>query len=82
MENAKNNTLRIPCTKKWFKLVKQGHSDYRPCNDYWSKRIENKKFDTITFTLGYPKKEDAAKHYVIPFRGYYKADGWFVIHTS
>ena len=75
-------TLRIPCTADWFRRVKNGENDYRPTTSYWCKRIDGKIFDTITFTLGYPKADDADRHYVIPFYGIKKTKDLFVISTK
>ena len=75
-------TIRIPCNKSWFQLIKKGEYDLRPITPYWTKRLEGKEFDTITFTMGYPKADDADRHYVIPFRGFLKYNGMYVIFTT
>lgn len=75
-------TIRIPCTKAWFDRVKNGEPDLRPANSYWTTRLENRKYDTITFTCGYPKASDLERHYVIPWRGCWKFDKMFIIPTS
>jgi hypothetical protein len=75
-------TIRIPCTKAWFEKVKNGEPDLRPTNEYWSKRLDERTYDTITFTLGYPKASDESRHHVIPWRGCIKTQEWFIILTS
>lgn len=75
-------TIRIPCTKAWFKKVQEGDPDLRPTNEYWTKRLENRTYDTITFTLGYPKKGDAQRHHIVPWRGCIRGGKWFFIPTS
>jgi len=69
-------TLRIPCAKAWFEKIKKGEPDLRP------KRIVGKNFNTITFTLGYPKTDDTERHYVITKFAILEFDEYFVILTK
>ena len=78
----KAKTLRIPCTKAWFEKIKNGEPDLRPTNAYWSTRLDNRVYDSITFTLGYPKASDQTRHYTIPWRGCIKTQDVFIILTS
>ena len=75
-------TIRIPCTKAWFEKVKNGEPDLRPVNEYWTKRLDDRVYDTITFTLGYPKASDESRHHVVPWRGTIKTQNMFLILTS
>ena len=77
-----SKTIRIPCTKDWFNRIKNGEPDFRPTNEYWTKRLDNRDYDTITFTLGYPKASDESRHYVVPWRGVIKGKDFFFISTS
>lgn len=75
-------TIRIPCTKTWFEKVSNGDPDLRPTNRYWTSRLDNRVYDSITFTLGYPKKTDISRHLIVPWRGVIKIKDWFIIITS
>ena len=68
----KKKTLLLPVKKKWFEQIKSGEKpeEFRLYNDYWRKRIENKEFDQIVITLGYPKRDDHERRLERPWRGY------------
>jgi signal peptidase I len=76
------STLRIPCNTYWFEKIKLGEDDFRPFTNHWIKRIEGRTYDTITFTLGYPKNDEESRHYIVPFRGYFKTETMYVIPTK
>lgn len=70
-------TLTLPLKRKWFDMIRSGFKteEYRDLNDFWAKRLtENpvitkdyikpgkpKKFDSVVFTCGYPKKTDNSR---------------------
>lgn len=64
--------LRLPVKREYFEAIKSGvkTEEYRLYNDYWRKRMSGKSFDTITITLGYPKKGDTDRTLVFPYRGF------------
>lgn len=43
--------------RKWFDLIAQGKKkeEYRGIKPYWTKRLENRKYDKIYFKNGYSK---------------------------
>lgn len=75
-------TLTLPLKREWFEMIRSGFKteEYRDLNDFWAKRLaENpvitkdyimpgkpKKFDSVVFTCGYPKKTDTSRR--IEFR--------------
>lgn len=65
--------LILPLKKKWFDLIKSGikKEEYREYKEFWKKRLLDKYyeddecrqfsyryFDKVTFTCGYPAKDD------------------------
>jgi hypothetical protein len=43
---------------EWFKMIASGEKkeEYRNITPYWDKRLDNKKYDTVKFRLGYETK--------------------------
>ena len=64
--------LILPLKRKWFEQIKSGvkHFEYRLYNEYWKKRLVNRKYENIVFTLGYPERDDKSRRIVKPFAGY------------
>lgn len=64
--------LVLPLKREFFDAIKAGTKpeEFRLRNDYWSKRLEGKEFDRVVLTLGYPKRDDAERRIVLPWRGY------------
>lgn len=71
-------TLTLPLKKKWFNMIKSGEKleEYREVNRYWISRLvaamvpftgtvlSFTNFDTLVFTLGYPKSDDTERRLV------------------
>ena len=71
-------TLTLPLKRKWFEMIKAGvkKEEYREINRYWTGRLvaamvpltgtvlSFTNFDTIVFTLGYPKADDTERRLV------------------
>jgi len=57
--NTSENKLFLILKSEWFYKIKSGQKkiEYRLCNDYWKKRLENKKYDYVVFQKGYSNKE-------------------------
>ena len=55
-------TITLPLKRKWFNMIASGEKteEYRERNPYWHKRL-NKSYDTVTFTNGYPKRDDTSR---------------------
>lgn len=64
--------LRLQVTGEYFHQMKSGKKteEYRLYNDFWKKRLLGEKFETISISLGYPKKADREKFLEFPWRGY------------
>jgi hypothetical protein len=64
--------LILPLKKKWFEAIKDGSKDfeYRLDTEYWRKRLVGKTFDSVVFTLGYPKSHDQDRRIIRPWAGY------------
>lgn len=72
---GKTMVLTLPLKKKWFDLIKSGEKkeEYREINRYWIARLvaamvpftgtvlSFTNFDSLVFTLGYPKADDAKR---------------------
>lgn len=50
-----NTTLHLVLTHYWFDKIVSGAktSEYRECSEYWNKRLQNNKYDTVVFHRGY-----------------------------
>lgn len=82
MEKKEERILNLPLKKVWFDMIKSGEKkeEYREVTDYWMKRliaeINDQEqmvyfwvYDTLRFTLGYPKADEKDKIM------YFKCDG-------
>ncbi len=68
----KKRILHLALKDVYFRQIQSGKKlfEYRLITDYWRKRIENREYDEIHITLGYPKKGDNTRRIVRPWRGY------------
>lgn len=64
--------LRIAVRREYFEEIKAliKKEEYRVNNAYWQKRLHGRHYDTVTITLGYPKKGDKEREITFPYRGY------------
>lgn len=64
--------LRLAVKRDYFEAIKSGEkiNEFRLANDYWHKRLQNRHYDTVTITLGYPKKGDKEREITTPYHGY------------
>lgn len=64
--------LVLPLKREYFEQIKAGTKteEYRLVNDYWRARLYAKKYKRIVLTLGYPKRDDAERRLVLPYKGY------------
>lgn len=67
-----DSTLRLPLKGLYFRQIKGGFKEfeYRLTTDYWKKRLVGREYGWIELTLGYPKRDDLAKHIHKPYLGY------------
>lgn len=67
-----SDTLFLPLKGEYFDQIKSGEKteEYRLFNDFWRKRIVGKDYKWITFTRGYPKRDDDSRRLTIPYQGY------------
>lgn len=67
-------TLTLPLKAIYFHQIKSGEKteEYRLCTPYWQRRLYSPfgSYDRIVLTLGYPKREDADRRIVRPWRGF------------
>ena len=68
-------TLHLPLKATWYRMIESGDKpeEYREITPYWVKRlvdtdnflagepIQYRHYDTVEFSLGYPKKEDTSR---------------------
>ncbi|UZZ09015.1 ASCH domain-containing protein [Ectopseudomonas mendocina] len=66
------STLHLPLKGEYFDQIKAGTKpdEFRLANDYWRKRLVGRTYDRIELTRGYPKRDDADRRLVLPYRGY------------
>ncbi|MGB3222506.1 MAG: ASCH domain-containing protein [Desulforhopalus sp.] len=64
-------TLILPVKQIYFEQIQEGSKDeeYRLVTPYWTKRLENKSYDKVAVTLGYPSKDDTTKRLEFPWCG-------------
>lgn len=69
---TKNQDLILRLKGEYFKQIKAGtkKEEYRLYNPYWKKRLEDKEFENIIITLGYPKWSEKSKILKFKYRGY------------
>lgn len=73
-------TLTLSLKKQWFDMIKSGEKkeEYREIKPFWKKRLRSvvlktdlstvyegfQRYDTLVFTLGYPKADDTERRLV------------------
>lgn len=64
--------LILPLKKRWFLEIQAGikHFEYRLDTPYWQKRLIDKTYQNVVFTLGYPSREDISRRITRPWAGY------------
>ncbi|WP_158107684.1 ASCH domain-containing protein [Vibrio furnissii] len=68
----KKRILHLALKEVFFRRIERGEKlfEYRRKTPHWRKRIENRVYDEIHLTLGYPKKGDPERTLIRPWRGY------------
>lgn len=74
LQGALGMKLHLPLKREYFEAIRYGWKveEYREQTPYWKSRIEGREFESIVFTLGYPKGDDPARVFERPWRGYEK----------
>ncbi|ATC19856.1 ASCH domain-containing protein [Escherichia coli] len=64
--------LQLAVKGEYFDAMIRGEKteEYRLCNDYWKKRLVNRKHDRLIITKGYPKRDDSSRRVDVPYDGY------------
>lgn len=64
--------LLLRVKKVYFDAIVSGskRNEHREVTPYWRKRIEGRKYDTVTITCGYPKRNDLTKQVKFKYNGY------------
>jgi len=57
---------------EYFDAIKSGTKklEYRLCNEYWRKRLENRTYREVVIFRGYPRKGDKLNMLEFPYKGY------------
>jgi len=65
-------TLTLPLKGEYFDAIKSGEKveEFRLCTEFWEKRIEDRRYDRIVLTRGYPKRDDTSRRITRPWLGY------------
>lgn len=68
----KERVLHLPLKGLYFDQIKSGEKldEYRLCTPFWEKRIEERRYDRIVLTRGYPKRDDEERRISRPWLGY------------
>ncbi len=66
------SVLYLNLKGEYFDDIKSGKKpfEYREYNDYWKKRLVNRRYDKIVLMRGYPKKTDTKRRIERPYIGY------------
>lgn len=66
--------LTLPLKGIYFDQIKAGEKifEYRLRTPYWKKRLENKEYDLVTITKGYPKRNDETRRLTRKWRGFHE----------
>jgi hypothetical protein len=64
--------LILPVKRIYCEQMRDGtkKAEYRLMTDFWARRLHGRQYDRVIITLGYPKRDDAAKRLVFPWCGY------------
>lgn len=66
--------LHLALKGEYFDAIKAGTKteEYRLCTPYWQRRLYSTfgSYDRIILTRGYPRRDDAERRLVLPWRGY------------
>lgn len=64
--------LQLAVKTEYFEAIKDGSKkfEYRLFNEYWKKRLVDKKYDKLIITKGYPKKDDSSRKLIFNYFGY------------
>lgn len=65
-------TLTLSVKREYFEQMASGAKlfEYRLRTSFWAARLVDKHYDQLVITLGYPKREDAARRLVLEYAGY------------
>ncbi|WP_176060304.1 ASCH domain-containing protein [Paraburkholderia sp. BCC1876] len=66
------NVLTLRLKAIYFHDIKSGAKpwEYRLATPYWRRRIENRRYDFVLLTLGYPARSNVDLQMLKPWRGY------------
>lgn len=64
--------LTLPLKGVYFDQIKSGEKtlEYRAATPFWEKRLVGREYDRVILTRGYPRRDDAARRLVLPWRGF------------
>jgi hypothetical protein len=64
-------TLFLSLKGEYFDQIKARikPKEYRLVTPFWKKRLENKAYDRILFTLGYPAVYEVEKRFAVAWKG-------------
>lgn len=64
--------LQLAVKTEYFNDIKSGvkTEEYRLCNEYWTKRLSDKRYNRLIITCGYPKRDDKDKILSFPYVGW------------
>lgn len=64
--------LHLALKGEYFDAIKAGTKteEYRLLTLHWANRLEDRSYDRIVLTRGYPRRDDAARRLVLPWQGY------------
>lgn len=68
----KSIALQLAVNGEYFDEMAAGTKvfEFRERNDYWRKRLENREYDRLVITKGYPSRDDLSRRIEVPYLGY------------
>jgi hypothetical protein len=70
--DGKKRSLVLPVKRVYFEQIASGEKqvEYRRCAAHWLNRLENRHYDEVVITLGYPKKDDTSRRIRFAYAGF------------
>ncbi len=65
-------TLHLSLKAEYFNAIRDGikREEFRLMTLYWVRRLHGRQYDAIHLTLGYPARDDHARHLHRSWRGF------------
>ena len=70
-ETTRTRKLVLPLKRIYFEQIAKGEKpeEFRLVTPYWTRRLEDRDFDVVELTLGYPPAEDSERRLCRRWKG-------------